>query len=547
MLDANDKDRNVIPRWRPLIAIEKNDLGSLGRYQVEAPKHTSLDFRDQTELWRSEGTLEAATDIFDTYLLTGDVALLRLANSIFEKHSHLISPRLRHSLTKAHQKAPDTLDLRRLIASRETDREFLWESISKIKKRIAKFPRDALAYLEIARLYTICGQFNKAENQLGMARKLAPENRVILRATIKFYHIVSDLETGIKVLQSSERLKFDPWVKSAEIATATTLQTSSKAASKSLVRQLQNGTVARDSTELAMALATLEQANGVKERSVFKLVSKALPTSTENGFAQAIWLSNNSSRDFLHRFPESEPSSEAYEAKVKLAISKQEFVDAIGFSELWVEDQPFSKDAIIWYLNLSAVHQTPDQTAVRTAKRASRIFGHDWRVLNASHLVLAETSELDLAQDVLAKLKREAPQGAPRAFVEAAEGLLAFKMGDFLLGRDRYDAAATTARNHKANDLLINSALFWLRCEVTNNLITQECTSEVVALIDKVITKAKLTEREYISNTWTSIKDQVLNAEHPDSNISELNEGHFFEVISENLDDPELLENQQLF
>ncbi len=536
----------MIPRWRPIVAIEKRDLASLGRFKDVAPLHRTEDFTDQISIWCQEGSLEAASDIFDTYLITGDSNLLRLANSIFEKHADEIPPRLRFAIESAHEPANDTLELRRSIAYRETDKNYVWKTIAVQKRRISEYPRDALAYLELARLYTICGHFEKAEEQLDIARSLAPENRVILRSTLKFYHIISDLKTGLGILRRSDRIRFDPWIQSAEVATSNALQTTSRFHNRKLVHQLKDGSVTRDSTELAMAIATLEKAHGVTERKIFKLVRQALPKSTENGFAQAIWLSNHSSREFLDRFPESKPSSEAYEAKLKLALAANDFQAAAGFAELWVEDQPFSQDAIIRYLNLLAVHTGPDQRSISFARRAAKIFNESWHVLNAALLLLVEAGELNAAHDVLIKLRRETPQGASRAFVQAAEGFYAFARGDFLTGREAYEAAAKTARQHRSNDLIVNSAMFWLRCEMVNGLISQECIKGISDRIDLAIKKGRLQDRHHLTNTWGAIKRKAAEVKLPESAPDARGEDLVTKTISQNLDDPELMQDAQL-
>ena len=545
MLDLIDKDRNVIPRWRPLVAIEKRDLSSLGRFRQSAPIHRAKDFRDQIAIWQSEGSLEAASDIFDTFLLTGDTKLLRLANAIFSEHQEQIPPRLHATLLSSHRPDMDVLDLRKAIAFRETDQEYLRKTIAVQKRRITEYPRDALAYLELARLHTICGHFEKADEELAMARRLAPENRVILRASLKFYHIISELKKGLILLRNSERIQFDPWIKSAEVATATTLNIDSRSSNKGLVSQLKDGTIARDSTELAMALATLDRMKGLPERQFFKLVRRALPKSTENGFAQAVWLSNHSSREFGARFPDAEPSTEAYEAKLNLAVSAKDFESAVGYAELWVEDQPFSKDAIIRYLNLRAVHVEPDERSVAIANRASSIFSDNWHVLNACLLLLVEAKQHDSAKSVLAKLKRETPSGASRAFSHAAEGFLAFSMGDFVLGRTSYATAAVTARKFKALDLLVNSSMFWLRCEVSNSLISRECTNEISLLINRALEKGTLADKNHLSNTWHSIEKRISSAEIPDMTEESTREAAVLETITENLGDPDMLDEPE--
>jgi tetratricopeptide (TPR) repeat protein len=402
--DARD-ERNVIPRWRPLITVEQRDLESAGKFEKQTRLSTGADFATELDLWRQDDDLAAAADIFDTYILTGEKKLLVEAARIAERHRKSLPPRARNALTEAFAKKVDPLERRKELASKETNHDYVRKSISIVKKRLAEFPRDALSYLEIARLYTVLGQFDKAESMLFAARAIAPDDRVILRATLQFYDIVVALEDGLKIIRKSSRIKYDPWIQSAEVATSTLLGKPSLAAKRNSVSLTKGGVIAREQTELAMALATLDRSAGVKERKIFQLVKQALPNSTENGFSQAIWLSDQSSRDFLNRFPDAKPSSEAYEAKVKLSIEQKDFQSAAEFALLWVEDQPFSADAIVEYLNLASVHTDPSEITVKWAVRSMNAHSENWSLLNACVLVFGEARDFVNAEIALNRLR----------------------------------------------------------------------------------------------------------------------------------------------
>lgn len=538
MHDEGENTRNVIPRWRPLVAIEKRDLTSPGRFGSETHVNSARDFASDLKIWSTESGVASASDIFDTYILTGDISLLKDAISQFEKNKEQLPPRLRFSLEDALRKPKNPLDVRREIAFKETDEKYLISSVSILKARIANFPRDALSYLELARLYTILGNFEKAENCLFRAKFLAPENRVILRATMQFYNTVGNLEDGLKIIQRSERLKYDPWIQSAEIAVATALNKGSRAASRKIFQGKKTSAIIRDRTELAMAMATLEDSSGLPERKVFQLVKRALPNTTENGFAQAIWLCNHSSREFLSRFPEAKPSSEAYEAKLKLAIAEKDFEAAAGFAELWVEDQPFSTDAIIRFLNLRSVHLETNDAAVKCALRSMQNYSTNWHVLNACILALTEAGQFSDARTALNRLVRSAPSGAPKAFVQAASGFLAFGEGNFVEGRAGYDQAAKIALEHKQHHLLLNSTMFWLRCEAKNGLISPQCIADLSSVIEGALLRVKPGEREHLDDIWFSTKQIVAHIELPEDKAPE--KLPLITFVAEKLEDPTL-------
>lgn len=529
------EDRNVIPRWRPLGAIERRDLQSAGRFEKDAHVNTTQDFHGHLGIWRKEGDLAAASDIFDTFLLTGDYALLRESSKIFDATKDSIPPRLRLSLTAAFQKEPDPLEVRRMIAFRETDDAYLRQSVRIIKKRINEYPRDALSYLELARIYTILGEFGSAERALSIARALAPDNRVILRATLRFYDTVAALEEGLKVVRASSSLKFDPWIQAAEIASATLLGKQSRIADKRLVHLGSDGFVLRERTELAMALATLDRQSGVKERKIFQQVSQALPHSTENGFAQAVWLSDNSSRDFANRFPGIEPSSEALEAKVQIAVEQRDFVSAVGHAELWLEDQPFNLRAILQYLDLSSVHTRPTEAALRFARKYIQLYAENWHILNVCVLVLVEGKDFETARLAISRLEKAAPEGVYRAFVEAARGFLAFAQGDFVEGRFRYERATRIAVKEKRNDLLVDSTMFWFRCEASNGLLSEQYIAEMSKMIERALKRLSITHRSHMQTVWFSVNKHVSPSE---DNLDSDGTKRLREIVETNFEDP---------
>ena len=286
-----------------------------------------------------------------------------------------------------------------------------------------------------------------------------------------------------------------------------------------------------------MALATLDRTSGVKERKIFQLVGDALPNATENGFSQAVWLCDNSSRDFIQRFPQAEPSSEAYEAKLQIAFEQRDFDTAIGFSQLWLEDQPFNVDAIVHFLNMSFVHSSPTEEASRAAKRYAQMFFDNWQVLNACFLVLVQKGDLTTADRVLARMDKIVPSGSNRAFVEAARGFYSFASGDFIRAREFYELAIKLSSRAKRPDLIINSTIFWLRCEVANGLLSESYANEIGTLIGKAIKKMDIIHRSYLLGVWYSAEKAIAACQ---KDVSAEAGQDFHRIASQALDQPDL-------
>lgn len=500
-------DRNVIPRWRALAGIDRAEAQSLPRFSEQTHRNLKEDYTQFFPIWKAEDPITYASELFDAFAITQDISLLMQAHGIVKQHIARAPKRLIESINSSLISPQSPAEFRRSAAHRERDESYLRRTIKLLKSRINEFPRDALACLEIARIYTIMGHFSKAENFLHRSRVLAPDDRIILRSTLQFYDVVGDLYNGLKIVRKSSRLQFDPWLQSGEVAASTLLGKTSAVTKLKSVTNLAKSPIQKNQSELAMALATLERQNGVKERQVFQLVKRALAHTTENGFAQAVWLSERSSRDFASRFPDVQPGSDAFEAKLALALEREEFADAAGFAELWLEDQPFSAAALIRLLNIRTTLLHPDDISIAWARRGMAVHGDDWHVFNALVLHFAEAGLFDEAASALISLDRNAPAGLNRAFVDAAEGYLAFSIGEFTKARAAYERALTTTRGAGDIDLVLNCMMFWFKSELRNNLISPSDASQIISYIDKNISRVSKGEASNLNNIWKSIKD----------------------------------------
>lgn len=502
-------DRAVIPRWRPLPAIETRDLESIPRFANEAHVHVAEDLASHLDIWRSEKGLAAAIDIFDAAVLTQDTHLLAEAIKLLSEHKDRLPPRMADAMRLALKKKDDPIQKRRIIASWESNPNYVVNTLRVYKVRLREYPRDALAHVEIARLYSIIGQTREAERHLQVARGIAPNDRYILRATLRFYDFYGDLLEGLSILRKSERLQYDPWIQSAEIAATGLLGKASRVRKNPELKLDEFGAVVRNQTELAMALATRDLSSGSNERKIFQMVRRALPQSTENGVAQAVWLSDHSSRSFEDRFPKATLNEEANEANVQLAIDRKDFATAASHAELWLEDQPFSQDALIKYLNLRAVHVGPDKDSVKWARRALLMYHDDWHVMNAALLLLVEAREFRDAERAFVQLRRHAPKNEGQAFVQAADGFLSFGKGELAKGREAYAKALCIAKERRSQSLIIDAAMFWLRCEASNSLVTQTYIDELDAKFSASLKRLPKTERNFLEGIWFSIKKEV--------------------------------------
>ena len=85
-------------------------------------------------------------------------------------------------------------------------------SIKRAKLRLTDFPRDAFAWLDQARLYTILGQQEKARRAVLSALHLAPTDRLIVRSAIRFFAHHGEWDEALYHANKAYRSNRDPFI-----------------------------------------------------------------------------------------------------------------------------------------------------------------------------------------------------------------------------------------------------------------------------------------------------------------------------------------------
>ena len=81
-------------------------------------------------------------------------------------------------------------------------------------------PKDALAWLDLARAYVSIGKLDSAEKAVTVGTNLLPNHRWIIRVASRFYVNNNQSDKAHYLLSKHPMLKEDPWLLSAEIAVA---------------------------------------------------------------------------------------------------------------------------------------------------------------------------------------------------------------------------------------------------------------------------------------------------------------------------------------
>jgi tetratricopeptide (TPR) repeat protein len=427
--------RDIIPRWRTFWAATRSDAQLSSARISAAPKYNESD----------QDSYEAAVRDFDdgqSVWDAGDPLLMALA-----RHDDATAKRIA-TFILAHQDeaVPSLSKIANNVLNPKSemqDADGAKARIPRLRRRLSAFPRNAIAWADLALDQTLLGNFSHAERAMRAALHLAPDNRFILRSASRFYIHQDDLEQAHNLLARSSATPDDPWLLAAEIATARSAGVTSRFIKRAHNLLEGHNFHQHHLSELASAVGTTEGDSPTARRlSIRRLIAKSLVDPTENSVAQAQWHSTNTG--FAPAFDKDPDSREllrtqpVYEAQAWQAYIEGDFVTALDRAKKWFEDQPFSARPAFLVSNIASLLVNEPRTAIAIANRALKPNPHEmvlWNNLAYAHAVLGEIAE---ANDALSHVKESGLDATAMLYVTATKGAIAFRSGDPATGRALY-------------------------------------------------------------------------------------------------------------
>ncbi|MFN8339970.1 MAG: hypothetical protein U0T36_13230 [Saprospiraceae bacterium] len=501
---SGNKDRNVIPNWRKF-EITAN-LGELnGSLNSKLNSSFKPDIADLLEDWEEEKSIGIAGDILGAAIIcnqTKNDKVQEIAKFI-EKNQHISSLALLDSAKFVVEQAKIHKD--NYVKENSLHHEFslqnLYNQIAYQKNILKKNQRNAIAWVELSRLYSIQGLDSKAERSMKNALYIAPENRFVLRSMSRLFSHLGDVEFADNFLKKADITEYDPWVMATSIALSDMRGKNSKFAKSGLLKINSSNLHPFSTSELSSALATLEMRNG-KIKNSKKLFNGSLKNPNDNSLAQAEWASQRELRlDNVN--PHKFNLSNSFEALARDSKEKGEWENSIKYSKDWFLDMPYSKGAVLFGYDI-ALHKLKDTIQASEIGKLGLIsHSNDHSLINNIMYALSLSNNTNEAEILYNKIKNSKLDrlNTTNICLTATKGLLNYRKGNIEEGRRLYIEAMDLAKKLD-NDELTNLALVnFAREEI---LATKLYDTELLGKLKQLKNRSK-------DENVLEIIDQVLN------------------------------------
>lgn len=334
--------RRLIPRWRDSsISGVVPKLSNQDGNQTQSP--LSIDTRIFSNLlndWRNDKSIGGAADLLNFAHIESVLPLLKEPAEYLASYADPIPPVLRQVSQKIITDGIFGYDTEISTGVNLRPKDWYYYRAAALKNRLIANPRNAVALIDLARIYTVLGQKEKARNAIFIATNLFPNHPFVLRSAARFFIQVDKAEEGLYLLNRSTRTPYDPWLLSAKLSIEDILEKQHKQykAARMLADSKQFSPFQLG--ELSGSIASILIADGdIKQAK--KMFNKALIAPNDNVVAQAIWAAQNyqvpiTIRDEWFQDPFS------FEAAYYQHCQDGDFIEAKNSAISWFLDEPIT-------------------------------------------------------------------------------------------------------------------------------------------------------------------------------------------------------------
>ncbi len=451
-------ERQIIPRWRDFVTTAQlGELDSLNRSQRNLPAGWTIG--DKRSEWLKHRTVWHAADFLGTALVIGKPQeAYDAAQFLLEHAGNAPRPAVllaRHVVGPSD--GPEDLGAHLEFESADA----IYKRVHQLRRVVHEQTRNSIAWIELARSYTLIGEIERANRAIRIACNIDPDNRFVLRSAVRFLVHVREPIKAHRVLRRSALTQHDPWLLAAEIAVSS-LTNLPPLYGKRARSTIEDGDFSNFSkTELASALGTMELSSG-NARAAKNLFRQSLADPTENSVAQAEWaapqLGLNVDVETFH-------TPRSFEAKAWSAYNRADWNTAIHHAEDWFLDQPFSSRASSFASYLNSIAER-HETSVVILNSSLKANPRDRMLTNNLAFALASSGDVEGANRVLSGVDERMHGDSTDITILATRGLISFRKGSIEEGRNLYLRAMELAKQYSIDKYYIHAALYLAREEI---------------------------------------------------------------------------------
>lgn len=316
------------------------------------------------------------------------------------------------------------------------------KQVAQSRQRIRREPRNVLAWVDLARAYTILGLEDKALASIDIALKLAPTHRYVLRSAVRLLVHLHEVEKGHALLVRNPATVSDPWLISAELMVASIGGRNPRFVRRGRNLVESSGLPPEHLTEVYSALGTLDFFAGAN-RKARKNMRASLIRPTDNTVAQARWVGDSLCGIDIKEEAFNLPYG--FEARCGRAMENEQWRQALEQCIAWIGDEPYSSRPATIGSNLGVSVLEEYELAETCARLGLQSDRKNSNLRNNLTVALAYQGRLKDAIEEYVKIATPLDSSLPKYVYLATGGLLKFRLGEIDTGRKLYERARTLA------------------------------------------------------------------------------------------------------
>ena len=280
------RDRHVIPRWRSLGAtVDSGELAMPRNATETSTRNPSKQLVRRLEAFRLRPDRFTAADVIETAIVEQlpeeAVRPARILLMLGSGAPPLLREQASRLLREVHGEDE-------FLGKTEDDPGSICRSIALWRLATRSYPRDPLAWVELALGYVTVGKNEFALRAMAVALQLAPNDRHVLRSASRLFLHRRDAEQAHDLLRNNAATRADPWLMAGEIALSALAERSPRFFKTGAALVAEGGMQPLHLSELASAIGTVHLKEG--NRKARKLFDISLVDPTGNSLAQAEWV-----------------------------------------------------------------------------------------------------------------------------------------------------------------------------------------------------------------------------------------------------------------